>query len=430
MKKKTAITVGIIAAVAVIAVVAAIFLKGGDSQMASKENVVITVGASQNWVKDIDRELAAEFTEKTGIEIDFQVNPDDQYDKIIKTKLATNEAPDIMYVSAGVSMQTFQPTENFLDLSDMAWVDQMKDWAKEGSIIDGKLYGFNMWSVDGTAMMYNKQMFEEYNLSVPQNFEELKEVCQVLKDNGIIPIYENAKDPWHNHWWLSMLAAAFEKESPGFVERLNKNEAKYADSAVMLQALKDYKELYDLGYFGEEPFANEWEYGYEAMGTGKAGMIATYIAYSNEIQERYPDSNAIEWEMFPLLIGGINEYNHSAGGVVRVVNKQTKYADEIEQYFNFLVEKENAERYYTARTDLGEASVIGVEVREQTPAYTSLVSYSKNGTAIVCGGSVKYWSVDTIGKAMQDMLTGNITPEEAIAEMDAERQKTFEAAGE
>lgn len=430
MKKKTAITVGIIAAVAVIAVVAAIFLKGGDSQMASKENVVITVGASQNWVKDIDRELAAEFTEKTGIEIDFQINPDDQYDKIIKTKLATNEAPDIMYVSAGVSMQTFQPTENFLDLSDMAWVDQMKDWAKEGSIIDGKLYGFNMWSVDGTAMMYNKQMFEEYNLSVPQNFEELKEVCQVLKDNGIIPIYENAKDPWHNHWWLSMLAAAFEKESPGYVERLNKNEAKYADSAVMLQALKDYKELYDLGYFGEEPFANEWEYGYEAMGTGKAGMIATYIAYSNEIQERYPDSNAIEWEMFPLLIGGINEYNHSPGGVVRVVNKQTKYADEIEQYFNFLVEKENAERYYTARTDLGEASVIGVEVREQTPAYTSLVSYSKNGTAIVCGGSVKYWSVDTIGKAMQDMLTGNITPEEAIAEMDAERQKTFEAAGE
>ena len=273
-------------------------------------------------------------------------------------------------------------------------------------------------------------MFEEYNLSVPQNFEELKEVCQVLKDNGIIPIYENAKDPWHNHWWLSMLAAAFEKESPGYVERLNKNEAKYADSAVMLQALKDYKELYDLGYFGEEPFANEWEYGYEAMGTGKAGMIATYIAYSNEIQERYPDSNAIEWEMFPLLIGGINEYNHSPGGVVRVVNKQTKYADEIEQYFNFLVEKENAERYYTARTDLGEASVIGVEVREQTPAYTSLVSYSKNGTAIVCGGSVKYWSVDTIGKAMQDMLTGNITPEEAIAEMDAERQKTFEAAGE
>lgn len=422
MKRKMAMALSV--------TMAAGLLAGTGVVSSAKENVTITVGASQNWVKEIDRELAAEFTEKTGIEIDFQVNPDDQYDKIIKTKLATNEAPDIIYVSAGVSMQTFQPEENFLDLSDMAWVDQMKDWAKEGSIIDGKLYGFNMWSVDGTAMMYNTQLFEQYGVSVPENFEELKAVCQVFKDNGILPIYENAKDAWHNHWWLSMLAAAMEKESPGFVERLNKNEVKYADSKVMLQALYDYKELYDLGYFGEEPFANEWEYSYEAMGTGKAAMIATYIAYSNEVQERYPESNALEWEMFPLLIGGINEYNHSAGGVVRVVNKNTEYADEIEQYFNFLVEKENAERYYTARTDLGEASVKGVEVRELTPAYNSLVSYAKNGTAIVCGGSVKYWSVDTIGKAMQDMLIGNITPEQVIEEMDADRQKTFAAAGE
>ena len=45
------------------------------------EDVEIIYMASQDWVQDAEMELADIFTEKTGIKVDFQIIPADQYTK-------------------------------------------------------------------------------------------------------------------------------------------------------------------------------------------------------------------------------------------------------------------------------------------------------------------------------------------------------------
>ena len=82
-----------------------------------KKDVTITVAASQSWIADIDRTLAEEFTEKTGIKVDYQLNPDDQYTNIVKAKLASGEGPDIFYCNGGNGMQEYMPEKYFTDLS-------------------------------------------------------------------------------------------------------------------------------------------------------------------------------------------------------------------------------------------------------------------------------------------------------------------------
>lgn len=394
-----------------------------------KKDITITVGASQNWVKDIDRALAEAFTAKTGIKIDFQVNPDDQYKNIIKTKLATNEAPDILYVNVGIALEDYQPEKYFMNLSDMAWVSKMKDWAIKGCSVNGKLYAYNIWSVEANGLLYNTQIFEKYKLTPPNNFNELKNVCKVLLENGIQPIYDNAKDIWHMHWWPAQLAVEIEKDQPGITEKLNKNEAKLSDSKALLQGMKDYKELYDLGYMGKNALANEWVPGYQAMGTGKAAMINTYSTYQNEVFQQFPESKADTWKMFPVTIGGCNSVALSAGGIARAVNANTKNKAEVEAYFNYLAEDENAKSFYTARTDLGEPAYKGIDVRPLSQGYTSLSTYSVNGRSTVLSNSVKYWSQDVIAKAMQDMLIGTLTPEEVLQTIDEDRIKSFNTAG-
>lgn len=392
------------------------------------EDITLTVGASQNWIKDIDRELAQKFTDQTGIKIDFQVNPDDQYENIIKTKLATNEAPDIMYVGAGVTMQNFQPEKYFMDLGGMAWVPKMRDWAINGAMANGVLYGFNTWSVDGSAILYNTHIFEEYGLEVPNSFEELKAVCQVLLDNGVQPIYDNAKDNWHIGWWPNQLSSLMEAENPGYAELLNTNQLKLSDSPAMLQCMIDFKELYDLGYLGKNALANEWVPGYEYMGTGKAAMILTYTTYQVEVAEQYPESRALEWAMFPMQLAGCNTADFSAGGIVRAVNKATPYAEAVEQYFNFLVEEENVRAFYEARPDLGQPSVDGIEVRPLSNGYKTFEAYTVNGSNIVVNQAVKFWNEAVIGKAMQDMLAGFITPEECLQIIDDDRIQSLESS--
>jgi len=397
---------------------------GGE---APKKDVTITVGAAQNWVKDIDRTLADKFTAKTGIKVDFQVNPDDQYQNIIKTKLATKEAPDIFYLLSGIGLTAYQPEKNFLDLSGEPWAARLTDWAREGSSIGGKLYALNMWSVDGWQILYNTEIFKKYNLTPPKNFAEFTALCQTLLNNGIQPIYENAKDIWHMHLWLNDLSVAMEKANPGIFEKLNRNEAKLADQQVLVQGLEDYKTLNDRGFFGKNALSVEWLPGYEAMATGKAAMILAYTTYQNEVADQFPDSKADQWEMFPVPIADNDAFAHSAGGIVRIVNAETKHADEVKMYFNFLAEEQNVRDYYAERKDLGETSFKGIEVSPLPKALTSVKANSPGGAGLTVQDSMTYWDENVIGKAVQDLLLGAATPKEVLQKIDDHRAKTFAA---
>ena len=57
--------------------------------------MTLTVASSANWTKDIDKSLAEQFTEETGIKVEFQLTPDDQYSNVLKAKLSTGEGPDV-----------------------------------------------------------------------------------------------------------------------------------------------------------------------------------------------------------------------------------------------------------------------------------------------------------------------------------------------
>ena len=95
-----------------------------------KSDVTLTVAAAADWIKDRDRKLAEEFTEETGIKIDFQLNPNDQYVNIVKAKLASGEGVDIFYANTGRGILEYSPDKYALDLSDQEWVSRYLDWGK------------------------------------------------------------------------------------------------------------------------------------------------------------------------------------------------------------------------------------------------------------------------------------------------------------
>ncbi len=66
--------------------------------------------ATPEWVTDAEMELAQQFEEETGIKIDFQIVPGDQYYNVLMTKLNGGEGPDIFgrpvrLLRPGVSIQ-------------------------------------------------------------------------------------------------------------------------------------------------------------------------------------------------------------------------------------------------------------------------------------------------------------------------------------
>ncbi|ALJ22152.1 ABC transporter substrate-binding protein [Microbacterium sp. No. 7] len=52
------------------------------------------------------------------------------------------------------------------------------------------------YSVMASAVIYNKEIFAQYDLEVPTTWDELIEVCETLKANGVDPFYGTFKDGW------------------------------------------------------------------------------------------------------------------------------------------------------------------------------------------------------------------------------------------
>src|SRR4051812_35728402 len=70
---------------------------------ASKSKVTLTVLASQDWIRTAEPQLAKKFEDQTGIHIDNQIIPADNYFQVLKTKLNSGQGPDIFMGQSGVT---------------------------------------------------------------------------------------------------------------------------------------------------------------------------------------------------------------------------------------------------------------------------------------------------------------------------------------
>lgn len=386
--------------------------------------VTINVASSQNWTKDIDQKLAEDFKTETGNSINFELSPDDQYPNVLKTKFATGEGPDIFLSQGGTGVVQFQPDANCLDLSSEPWVSRLVDWAKDGGTYNGRLIGFNTWSVDGWSYLYNPDIFQQAGVKVPTNYQEFLEVCEKIKALGVTPIYEYGKAEWHQEVCLNAFAALAAKQSPGLFDQLNKNQAKFADQQILETALAQLKELNDKGYYGKNFMANTFEGAVDAIGTGKYAMCLMYNSFQNEVVAKYPETKADTWEAFPIPLADNRMYATSAGGIYRYVNKNSNVIEGAKEYLNFLSRVENLKAYYEANIGLSVSSFKDYE-GETTQAYKSVIANSPDGTGLDFEGGVLYWDQPTIGKLVQELYLGGKTPKQVLEAIDAYRAKMF-----
>jgi raffinose/stachyose/melibiose transport system substrate-binding protein len=396
-----------------------------------EKTVTISQAASQNWVKEIDRQIAADFEkENPKIKIDFLVNPDDQYPSIIQTKINTGEVPDIIWWGSGLQL-TNLPLDKLLDLSKEPWAPRLKGWARDGATIGGKLYGLNLWSVDGWVFVYNTEIFDKYNLKPPADYNELLKVCATLLANGVIPIYENVIDLWHSPVLLDQVGAELCARDKEFYNKLNSNKTKLADYPEFELFFTQFKELADKGYFGKTYMADAWTGSSEALGTKKYAMIAGWTTYQKEIERDYPQAGAENWKLFlsPLGVqGSPTVFDAGAGGAVRVVNKNSKNLAQVRKYFEYVTRPEVLKKFYAARPDFAVPSF--PEVPQATgKGLESIKDVMENHSSLAYNSGALFYNQVGIGKEMQAMLAGQISPKQVVANLDAERIKSGKAAG-
>ncbi len=399
---------------------------------AAAEDITLTFMASQDWIQDAEMELGAKFTEETGIKVDYQIVPSDQYENLLMTKLNTGECTDLF---GGQSSQfsivnQFHVEENAVELTDESWAANVEPAAAFELSVDGKLYGQPIQDVSAVwAVAYNRQIFDDLGLEIPTNYAELCDICDKLLEAGIIPIYECVSDGWHHVCWTEKAIAATAAD-PEYPDKLNKNEATFAGNEQLITLFSELKEMADKGYFGDNFMSNQYSDAPASIASGEYAMVLYNQGLGVEVNAVDPDFPVDNIGYFVSPLCDDQNLNVNYCGPSRFIYSGSENIDAAKQYLEFMASDESL-AYMTENVGkfnqlpyLNAPSAYSDVIQEFYDRYPNKVA--------VFQASVKYYNPAwmEIGADMSAMFLDEMTPEEVLEDIDKLRAEQAAAASD
>jgi raffinose/stachyose/melibiose transport system substrate-binding protein len=399
-----------------------------------KTSVTLSYLVSQGWASDAEQALAKQFTDQTGIAIDYQVVPSDQYFSLLKTKLNSGEGPDLFGGQSGKTdlVVNYDVEKNAVDLSDQPWTKTEDPQVLDQSTINGKVYGQTVWNTLGTTwvMNYNKDIFSNLNLSVPTSFADLKAACETIKASGITPIYEPMADGWHQVLWFAELGVQIENTAPGTADMLNTNQTTFAENPTALLLLQQYKDLYDSGCFGDNALSDAVADQSKVISSGQAAMTVANLTFAQQVKHDYPDFNEESLDVFIIPLGDNQVLNVNPAGPTKFIWIGSQHIDEAKQFLNFLAQPESLQYLIDNDPNSPTLPFPGIKSRLLPSQQAFLDAHTNRG--VVYQTAVTYVNPQwmDMGKDIVSMFTGAMTPEDVLVSIDQRRSEMATTAND
>lgn len=270
----------------------------GEAAAAEGEVVELVMGSWRtDDVAQMETILAAFNEAHPNIEVSFDpTNPPD-YNATLRTQLEGGTGPDLMYLrSYATSRQLFD--EGFLEsLADMK--DDLVAAYGEANLVpwsttdDAEPFGVPMIAVSH-GIYYNKDLFNELGISVPQTWEELLAAAQTIQDAGYIPFANASGDPW------TMAEIVFMNLAPTFIGGLEGRQA-YLNGERCFNdenAVAAFQAVADIAPF--LPEGQEALVYYDSQALFATGQAAMWMGGSWDIAQFEKDITDFEWGVFAV----------------------------------------------------------------------------------------------------------------------------------
>lgn len=345
---------------------------GGDKSSGSGEGEKVTVnfmhlwpaGVSAGQNKIVNQIIEDYQNENPNVTIKQEVLDNEQYKNKLKVLSASNELPDVGVTWAAGFLKPYVEGNLFAPVDDLLSGElngKFVSGTTEAYAIDGKTYALPL-EFNIAPVYYNKAIFEQHNLQVPQSYEEFKQIVKTLSDNGIAPIALGNKDRWTGSLWYMYLA-----DRIGGQETLASaisGDVSFKDESLV-QAAAEIQSLVDGNAFvkGFNGLSNEEAKSEFLNGKAAMYMMGTWelpnFTTNEEIPQEFRDS--VGFFKFPTVDGGKGDINSWVGGpgVGLFISEDSKVKEEAKKFVEYFV------------TKWGEQSVTGAGVIPATKVDTA-----------------------------------------------------------
>ena len=291
---------------------------GGSSE--SDDVTTVTWFASRPLGGEIDttmREIAAQYSAEHGgkwvLEVETTADRP-SYLQRLKTLIAGGNMPDIIDIDADPYCQELVDAGMLVDVKQFLIDNNKYDAFQEVALRyqefeDGSMYTLPLeYHIE--MIWYNKAIFEEYGLEVPETIDEWLEVCRVLDENGITPIAVDGVDRWPVLRYMAMIP--FRYTGNQYILDLRSGKASMGDE-LGREAIEFVQEIGQ--YFNDGFAATDYATAQSMFLDGKAAMYYIGDWEQRAMLEGY-ENGTIDYFLLPMTEGattGPNEYCANSG---------------------------------------------------------------------------------------------------------------------
>jgi len=225
---------------------------------------------------------------KLNMKIELEYRPGaPEGDNIIKTRLATGDMTDILLYNSGSLLQALNPSEQFVDLSGEPFIKRLDDSYAQTVRSGSAIFGVPFSSTQAGAWLYNKQIYADLGLSVPQTWDQLLANAEVIKAAGLTAIIGSYKDSWTAQ--LLFLADHYNVLSadPDFPEAFTAGKATYAGHPA---AIRGWEKLSDSSpYMNKDYLATTYDIALDMLVNGEGAHYPMLTQALSSIYQLYPE---------------------------------------------------------------------------------------------------------------------------------------------
>ena len=308
-----------------------------DTEEASGDKIELSIIAAQygqntaDWWKTFESDFEKD---NEGIDINVEVISWNDISTTVNTRVANNQAPDILNIDVFADYQADDLLLPAQDYVSEETYGKMYEAFLEQSNVDGTIWAIPDLA-SARAMYYNKDILEGAGIEAPPTtWDELTEACKKIKE----------KYPDVYPWGIDMTT---DEGQAAFAYYIWNNGGDFTDadgnwtlnSPENVAAIEYAIGLINDGYTNTDP-ANETRYDLQDMfGTGKVAMMIAPNSLPTYVKD---GGNEVNYGMAP--IPNNNGTSVSAGVMDRFMCFDNEYSDEeleaIKTFFDYFYEDE------------------------------------------------------------------------------------------
>ncbi|MEV5026297.1 ABC transporter substrate-binding protein [Paenibacillus sp. LPE1-1-1.1] len=391
----------------------------------NKKPVTLKVLVASDWLKEKKWQMIFDdYEEKTGNKLDIQSAPVNNYADLVSTRLATKDAPDLLfYWGQAGNVKKLQPEKNLLDLSNEEFVSRINPAVTKYFLKnEGKLYGIPVTGTSVSGVIYNKKVFEDLGIEIPKTYEEFLAACEKIKAAGVTPVYEAGKEGWPLQLYTFNAVANVMNKQPDLMDKINANQTTFDQIPEFVDTLQKQSDLQTKGYLNKDLFSGTYDMSLEQVATGKSAMIFQADWAIAPLLEKYPDAQI---GMFPLPSDGDNYAGISDPNGLYVF-KNSPNVEAAKEFLNFFSSPEELSKYFNEVKSIPTWTGLDVKLN---PGTADMNAYIEQGKAIPFFNSLAVVEIGDYQSLLQQMYGGQITPAEVAKGLQSNIEKNAKAAG-